>query len=523
MSLLEVAQRATEELEARQLRIEYRDDPVRWAKEIAGVHLWSAQAEVARAVAKGGSIAVKAGHGVGKSFLSALLICWWVDTRYPDCFVASTAPSTAQISAIVWREVQSIRSSIERRFNDGLIDHKLPGYVTTEPAWKTDDGVVIGFGRKPPERTEGGGIGDAFQGVHARSGVLAIGDEAVGLPEELIGSLGNITSTANSARLLICNPTNPLSYVGKLFKNKPKNWSFHTISVLNSPNFTDEKHDTPPEVLEALTDESYVDQKREEYGEGSAQWISRIEGEFAWDMAFSLFRPADLEKAYDVEITPSPDTLPVLGVDVSRSRAGDKNTVYKYHDGQLRFVDAWNEPNAIATAERVNKLALESGVSEVRIDGAGLGGPIADYIRDLAGDRYEVIEILGSDASLDLNRWGNFRAMTFWDFQDRMARGLIDIDIADEELTEQLLGMEIKKRTHGRDNLMLESKTEMAKRGVSSPDHADAANYACIDLTPWTGNPYNSYAPGEALIVDREEMEWYTNELPMRGAGLPFI
>ena len=460
------------------------------------------------------------------SYLSALLICWWIDTRYPDCFVASTAPSTAQISAIVWREVHSIRNSIEQRFKEGLIDHKLPGYITSEPSWKTDDGVVIGFGRRPPERSEngsGGDSGDAFQGIHAREGVLAIGDEAVGLSEKLIDALGNITSTSNSARLLICNPTNPLSYVAKLFKNKPENWSFHTISVLNSPNFTDEKDVTPPEVLEALTDQSYVEQKRAEYGEGSPQWVSRIEGEFAWDMGFTLFRPENIEKGYDTEIIPSPDTLPVLGVDVSRSKAGDKNTVYKYHDGILRFVEDWNEPNAINTANKVHELALAHAVSEVRIDGSGLGGPIADYIRDLAGDRYEVIEILGSNASPDINRYANFRAWSYADFQTRLAQGLIDLDVNDDELAEQLLGMEIKKKLYGKDNLLLESKQDMARRNVHSPDHADAANYACVDLSAWTGNPYNSMNIGDTVVRDMQEYTSWMDELPLTGAGIPIL
>jgi hypothetical protein len=512
MSLLDVITQVEDTLEDRRKRATYKDDPVLWAKEIAGVHLWSAQAAVARSVAEGGSVAVKAGHGVGKSFLSGLLICWWIDTRYPDCFVASTAPSTSQIKAIVWREIQIIRNMIEKRYKEGLIDHKLPGYITSapDPTWKTEDGMVIGFGRKPPDRAESG---DAFQGIHARNGVLAVGDEAVGLTEELIDALGNITSTKNSARLVICNPTNPMSYVAKLFKNQPANWKFHTISVLNSPNFTDEKDVTPPEVLEALTDDTYVVQKREEYGEGSAQWKSRIEGEFAWDMGFTLIRPEDIAKGLDCEIVPSLETRPVLGVDVSRSKRGDKNTIYKWHDGHLRYVDAWNEPNAMITADRIHSNALGLAVSEVRIDGVGLGGPIADRLRELANGRYEVIEILGGDPSPDRHRWYNFRAWSWWNFQDMLSQGKIDLDATDDDLQEQLLGVELKKRSTGTDSILLESKDEMAKRGIHSPDHADAAVYASIDLTPWTGNALNAFNPGDRVVAAAEEffpdLMWY--------------
>lgn len=502
MNLSELAAQANEQLDTRKRKEQYKWDLALWAKEVGGYHMWSAQKEVSESLAINQNVAVKAGHGVGKSWLAAIAICWWIDTRYPNSFAASTAPSTAQIGAIVWREIHGIRTRVEKRYKEGLVDHKLPGYVTSDHVWKTEEGVPVAFGRKPPDQK----TDDAFQGLHASEGVLAVGDEAVGLTEDMIDALGNITSTSNSRRLLICNPTNPASHVGKLFKDKPKNWSFHTISVLKSPNFTDEKYDTPPEVLQALSDQSFVDSKREEYGEGSPKWTSRIEGEFAWDMGFTLFRPADLAKGYDCEIVPSLETRPVLGVDVSRSKAGDKNTVYKYHDGQLRFVEDWNDPNAVSTAKKIHELAVAHAVSEVRIDGVGIGGPIADYVREYAEDRYEVIEILGGNPSPDLNRWFNFRAWSYWSFQDRLAKGLIDIDVSDDSLSEQLLGMEIKKRTSGKDNLLLESKEDMRKRGVHSPDHADAANYACIDLTEYLGNPLNNLNPGDKVIIDPYEL-----------------
>lgn len=510
MSFLELASQASQEIDAAKKRELYKNDPVLWGKEIANVHLWSLQADVARSVAENQNTAVKAGHSVGKSFLAAFLACWWVDTRYPDCFLASTAPSTAQIGAIVWREINNLKSKIEERHKEykrrkeaglsteGYPDHALPGYITSDHVWKTDTGVVIGFGRKPPDQK----TDDAFQGLHAPEGVLAIGDEAVGLTEEMIDALGNITATKNSRRLLICNPTNPASHVAKLFKTKPKNWTFLTISVLLSPNFTDERFITPPEVLQALADESFVESKREEYGKGSPRWISRIEGEFAWDMGNTLFKAEDMAKGFDTEIVPLPDSLPRLGVDVSRSKAGDTNTIYEFIDGKLRFVDEWNDPNAMNTARRIHDTAMSRGVIEVRIDGSGLGGPIADAVREMAGDRYEVIEILGGNASPDKNRWYNFRAWSFWSFQNALAQGRIDVDVEDDTLADELLGIEVKVRTSGVDNLLLESKEDMRKRGVKSPNRADAANYAQVDLSPWTGNPLNEYEPGTQVVMD---------------------
>ncbi len=518
-----VADGALSQIEKRREKQRYFSNPVLWAEEYLGIKPWSAQADVAMSVVDNKNVVVKAGHEVGKSWLAGLLICWWVDTRWDlpgGCFVVSTAPSTRQINAIVWREVRKFHNLAKKRFNEGLVDHPLPGYVTSDAHWRLPDGIELGYGAKPADSADKESGNDSMSGIHARY-VLAVGDEAVGLSKGLIGDLANITSNATSRRFLICNPTNPLSYVASIFKRQLKGWKTHTISVFDSPNFhgrgvcnadscknwaehqkMEPYEGFPVEVLETLVDQTYVDDMAEEHGVDSPTYISRVTGEFAWDMGFTLIRPEDIAKSLDCEIVPSYGSVPRLGVDVSRSKRGDKNTVYKWHDGRLRFVDDWNDPDAMATADRIHKHAMALAVKEVRIDGQGLGGPIADRIRMLAQGQYDVFEILGNDPSPDIDRWQNFRAWSWWDLQDRMSKNLVDIDPEDEKLQEQLMGVEIKKRTTGRNNILLESKEEMAKRGIHSPDHADAAVYAAVDLTSWQ----NRLPVGTVIAQDRHEI-----------------
>ena len=100
MSLVNVAVEVNNRIDAARKKSLYRDDPVLWAQDIAGVHLWSAQRKVAESIRDNQNVAVKAGHSVGKSFLIALLVCWWVDTRYPDCFVASRPPLRRRLALL---------------------------------------------------------------------------------------------------------------------------------------------------------------------------------------------------------------------------------------------------------------------------------------------------------------------------------------------------------------------------------------------------------------------------------------
>lgn len=294
-------------------RAEYFNDPAAWSEDMLGVKFWSKQRELSAALKDHRNIAVAAAHGLGKSYWVSILICWWIDTRYPKAFVVSTAPSQAQISAIVWRYVRQNVALVEKRYKAGLIDHMLPGYITADNQWKDVDGGLIGFGRKPPDNKED----DAVQGVHDAY-VLALGDEAVGLSAQMIDALGNITSNEDSRRILIANPTNPGSYMGKLFKERPDTWKFFNISAFDSPNFTDEKKEFPAEVLSKLVGPSYVRDKKAEYGENSARYKARVLGEFAWDLGDTLVRPEDVAKAKDTTIVPTDDAHISLGVDIAR-------------------------------------------------------------------------------------------------------------------------------------------------------------------------------------------------------------
>lgn len=490
----------------------FANDPAKWAEERAGIFLWSKQKEVLRSLVDNHDTVVKAGHGVGKSFLSAVAICWWMDTRWPHGRIATTAPSLHQVESILWFEIRNVIEKVNKRYAEGETYAPMPGRLTSTngvQAWKSDDGRVLGMGRKPPDNKEE----DAFQGIHAEGGVLAIGDEAVGLSEGMIDALGNITSTEASRRLLICNPTNPASYVGKIFREDFKNWAKITISVFDAPYFTGEE--VPPEVAAALTDQSYVDNKKEEYGEGTPRYLSRVQGEFAWDNDNSLIMQEDIAPAHDLEL-PETGERPVLGVDIAYT-GRDESVIYSNDNGRVRLVDHWRQPDGdnLAIAQRIHDAALKTGAIEVRADSNGIGGPIVrDVIRMRDRDKadYNIVKMMGSEAAPNPIEHANGRAWWYDTLRYALRRGEIDLDPKDTKATDELMGIQYTLSTR-RQALLIESKKDMKARGLGSPDFADAIVYATAPLShlaePQPGEVMR-YDPTDFVGGENPENSWAT-------------
>lgn len=453
------------------------------------------------------------------SFLAAVLACWWVDTRYPNAVVASTAPNNHQINAIVWREIRRMYQTIEQRYKDGVVDHKLPGTITggtKESVWQ-DGGIIIGFGRKPPDGKEE----DRFQGIHDGY-VLALGDEACGLSESMIDALGNITSNEGSTRLLIANPTNPGSYFAKLFreKDKARAWVHHTISVFDSPKMTSEKYEMSEDALTKLSGQEYIDDKKLEYGEGSARYKARVLGEFAYETTDSLITPEDLAIADDCEVIVDPAQPPVLGVDIAE-KGEDKSVVYMTQFGfneagesaqKIRLLDSWSGADAIESAKRVHDLAQGVGAREVRIDGANFGAAVATIIETYDSRTYPVIRLYGQSVSPDKFQWFNSRAFWYDDLRSRIRKNLIDLDPEDERLHDELMMMEYKFQSGG--GLLMESKLEMRKRGLKSPDFADSVVYASASTEHLFGEGIESMPVGSEAILDIEDLPGYLTAFP---------
>lgn len=201
----------------------YDSDVGLWAQDRLGEWFWSKQGEICESVVNERYTAVQSCHDAGKSYIASRLVAWWIDTHAPgEAFVVTTAPTSAQVSAILWRE-------IGRAHRKGT----LPGSITTAgyPQWKIANSELVGYGRKPADYSEA-----AFQGIHALY-VLVVIDEAGGVDKNLFDAVDALATNVEARVLAIGNPDDPTSHFASICK-PDSGWNVIRIDGLRTPNFT---------------------------------------------------------------------------------------------------------------------------------------------------------------------------------------------------------------------------------------------------------------------------------------------
>lgn len=490
MSFTQAMQQVAVILERSAKKEIYKTDAALWAKEVLNVHLWSKQVEISKAMLKYKKVGVSSCHGSGKSFTATVLILWWVSTRATDDAIAIvTAPTYSQVHAIIFEGMRKLH-----------MEHGLHGTITMADNWNDDNGRLVAMGRKPADTNA-----HAFQGIHRTGGVAVIIDEACGVDETIFTGAEAITTGYLDRILAIFNPDDISSYIGKAWLRKDPSWHFLEISAYDTPNFTGEW--VPDYARNGLVSPEWAEEKKESWGADSPRYQSKVLGKFSLNSSENnLFTQLDLATAIDTEIVPSIEATPILGCDIARF-GSDLSTVYSYTDGVLRREGDWAKTDTVESAEKIHDIAIRTGAKEVRVDGIGIGAGVYDQLTRKAQGNYEVVGMIGNGASPDPSMWLNARASWFDTLRDKMHRGLIDMDGEDKKLKEELEGIQYSFSKSQR-SIQIESKDDMKKRGIKSPDFADAAAYATADLLIDPSDPASKIPLGESVYVSLEEALW---------------
>ncbi|MEV0968504.1 hypothetical protein [Microtetraspora glauca] len=436
----------------------YSSNPVSWVRRRLRQFIWSKQREVLESIRDHRRTAVQSGHGVGKSHTASLAAGWWLDTHPPgEAFVVTTAPTYAQVRAILWRYIRRIHKAGD-----------LPGRVNQTEWWIDDE--IVAFGRKPSDHDE-----SAFQGIHARW-VLVILDEACGIPAQLWVAADALTTNADCRILAIGNPDNPASEFRKVCR-PGSGWHVIKISAFDSPNLTGE--DVPEDVALALVGREWVEEKRAEWGEDNPLYKSKVLGEFSEDSQWQVVRTSDVAACrLDLE-TPyaASELLPVeLGVDVG---GGSDETVIRERRGKVAGRE-WREhtdrPEVIAPM--ILQAIRETGATSVKVDSNGVGFGVVGELRNMAARGLHSARVYGvnvGEASRYPDRFANLRAEIWWcigrELSEERGWDLSTMENADTTVA-QLLEPQWSLDPKG--HVLVEKKEDIIERLGRSPDNADA-------------------------------------------------
>ena len=121
------------------------------------------------------------------------------------------------------------------------------------------------------------------------------------------------------------------------------------------------------------------------------------------------------------------------------------------------------------TVGHIIRALRSTGATVAKVDADGLGAGVVDRLVELDEP---VEEYHGGATPIEPAFSINKRAESFWNLRDIFEEGSIDIDPDDDELAAQLCSIKWKPDSRGR--VTIEKKEDMEKRGLASPDRADA-------------------------------------------------
>jgi hypothetical protein len=451
-----------------------------------GEFMWSKQREIAESVVVNRYTAIKSAHDTGKSFTMSRLAAWWLDVHpIGEAFLVTTAPTTAQVEAILWREI----GKAHRKGN-------LPGRITLDAKWYMGQELVA-YGRKPADYDQA-----AFQGIHAKY-VLVLLDEAVGIPKSLFDAVDALATNVNARVAAVANPDDPSSHFAQVCK-PGSGWVVKRISAFDTPAYTGEK--VPEELLALLVSPEWVEERKARWDATNPIYQSKVLGELPDISDDSLILPKWIEAAQKRSLERT--RRPIIAADIARF-GEDETVIMRREGGWIRVYRAHHKADTMVTSGHIAKAMRdiddEAGKNDwVRaiIDVPGVGGGVVDR---LAGLGLPVVPYNGGEAPIDKERFVNARAEDYWTLRERFEQGEIDIDPDDDKLAAQLGS--IKWGIDSRGRIKIESKDDMRKRGLPSPDRADAMAIAFAGRANAAPMNVESHA-GESITGDLMTKAW---------------
>lgn len=390
-------------------------------------------------------LAVASGHGIGKSALIAWIVLWFMSTReHPQVVV--TANTQPQLSTKTWRELAKWHNlAINRhwfkwtatRFSH--VEHPETWFASAIP-WSEHNA-------------------EAFAGTHEKY-VLVLYDEGSAIADIIWETTEGAMTTPGAMWVAFGNPTRTTGKFRECFGSMRHRWITMQVDSRTS----------------RIANQAQIAQWIEDYGEDSDFVRVRVRGVFPRASSAQFIEQDLVDDCHRYKAEGYLTQPVILGLDVARF--GDDQTVLVRRQGRhWKVLQRWRGLDTVNVGARVAAVLDEEEVDAIVIDGDGVGAGVIDYLRARNYDRRDGRDILhefhGAGTPEDPQRYFNRRAEV-WGLMREAMRAGVELP-RDVELDADLTGPEyFFTHRSGHDVIQLESKKDMKRRGLSSPDAADA-------------------------------------------------
>lgn len=421
----------------------YRHDPVGFVQKVFRVEPDDWQKRFLESIARGDRrISVRSGHGVGKSTGASWAMIWYMLTRYPVKVVV-TAPTSSQLYDALFAELKRWVKEMPKALQE-LLDVKSDR-IELRPS-PTEAFISA--------RTSRAEQPEALQGIHAEH-VMLVADEASGVPEAVFEAAAGSMSGHNAVTILLGNPVRSSGYFYETHNRLRDEWTTLHVNCEQSKRVSKE----------------FVREMALKYGEESNAYRVRVLGEFplADDDTVIPYSLVEMAMARDIEVD---EYAPVTyGVDVARF-GSDKSALAKKKGNVIIDIKKWAGLDLMqltgAIKAEYDAEDFKDRPMHIYVDSIGLGSGVVDRLRELG---LPAIGINVSESPAMKSAYMNLRS-ELWGKMKSWLEQRSCVLPKNDDLLADLTAPRYTFNSTGK--MRVESKEEMKKRGLPSPDLADA-------------------------------------------------
>jgi hypothetical protein len=413
----------------------YFTDPVGYVRDVLQAEPDTWQIDALNAVRDNKRVAGASGHGIGKTAFVAWIIHWFMATR-PNPQVVVTANTKNQLDSKTWRELA--------KWNQKALNGHWFEVKATRMELK--DSPETWFASAIPWTEHNS---ESFAGTHEEH-VLVVFDEASAIADVIWDVVEGAMTTPGARWVALGNPTRNTGRFRECWGRFRHRW--HTMQVDSRKA--------------KMADQTQIKEWIADYGEDSDFVRVRVKGEFPKSSSAQLISTALVEAAVAYKAVGFEKLPLILGVDVARF--GDDQTVICARRGRKVYpLMKHRELDTMQVAGKVAAAIKELKPSLVNIDIGAMGAGVVDRLREQG---FEVRGVNFGGEPVDKIKYANKRAEMWGETLEWLKEGGEIPD--DYELRQDLIGPEYSYTSS--QQLLLEKKESMKRRGLSSPDCADA-------------------------------------------------